>query len=120
MLQCGGGSATHQLSTPHPHSRTAPHLHHGRELRVPQLALAGVSPREDLAVCCQRHAVRAACRYRHDALVADGLHQHQHALIVEVAVAQLRRGGAEGGKLVKAGGCRRSGRQAECATLHSC
>lgn len=65
-------------------------LHHGHQLRVAQLAARGVAPGEDLAVCRQRYAVRAPRRHRHDALVTDGLHQLQQALVVEVAVAQLQ------------------------------
>ena len=64
--------------------------------RVAQLALAGVPPREDLAVGRERDRVRTPCRNRHHALVADRVDQHQQALVVEVAVAQLQPGAGAG------------------------
>lgn len=88
--QCPGTKLQRELpigALPSPWACT--HLHDRRQLRVSQLPLAGVAPREDLAVCRQRHGVRAARRHRHDALVADGFHQHEQPLVVEVAVAQL-------------------------------
>ena len=64
-------------------------LHESNELLVAQLAMLGVAPGEDFAVCSEGKTVSFTGGSTDDAFSSDGFHQGEDAFIVEVAVAEL-------------------------------
>lgn len=91
--------ASPQVKICHQKGRTHGTCHQHQEMTQKQGHVVGEAaaahqnrpcrPAAHLAVGGERHGVRSAGRCTDNALAADGLHQRQNALIMEVAVSQL-------------------------------
>lgn len=64
-------------------------LHEGNELLVAQLAVLGIPPGKDFAVCSEGKTVCFTGGSTYNTFSSDGFHQGEDTFIVEVAVPEL-------------------------------